>query len=107
MTVLNWIELGRMFNAVASAANLILILLTIRDWRWRSPGNRFHWSGLALLMAAIGYGNIEALSQGAQGGLRTALISVALVYITAGLVSKKRGNWREDRIPVKPDLERR
>lgn len=96
MTLLTWIEMGRIFNAAVSGFDLVMLLLTIRNWSRRSPGNRFLWSGLAVILAATSYGNIETLAQGTKGGIRIALFSVALVYVAAGLISKKRGNWNED-----------
>jgi hypothetical protein len=96
MTWSDLIEFGRIFNAAVAGLDLVVLLFTIRGWRDRSPGNRFHWSGLALLLFAVCYGSIESLAQKASGGPRLALLSVALVYVGAGLLSKARGKWTED-----------
>lgn len=90
------IQIDRIFNAAVAGLDVALLLFTIRGWRDRSPGNRFHWSGLALLLFAVCYGTVESLAQRADGGPRLALMSVALVYVGVGLLSKARGKWTED-----------
>lgn len=96
MTVTELVAAGRWCNLVLVIVDLGTLFWSVRGWRMRSPGNRFHWSGLALLLFSIGYGAVESLRQGAAGGSRIALTGVALVYILCGLISKGRGRWTED-----------
>lgn len=87
------VTVGRYFNMAVSAATILLIFTTVRNWRYRSAGNRFLWMGVLLFLGNTIYSTADALRIGQDGGWRTAIQSVAIVWITAALVSKRRGHW--------------
>jgi hypothetical protein len=98
------VQIGRIVNAALATADLMILFAAVRGWKTRSAGNRFLWSGVALMLTATVYGSVEQLLQGSSAGWRTAVTSIALIYILCGLVSKLRGRWTED---VHPDNGRR
>lgn len=95
MTWATAVTIGRYTNIALAGATLLLLAVTIRQWRYRSAGNRFLWMGVALFLANTMYGTADVLSHnpGGDGGWRVAVQTVALVWTAAALWLKKRGKW--------------
>lgn len=102
---MTWLDIERIGNAVIAATALVVLIGTIRGWKRRSSGNRFHWSGVAMLLFSTSYGSIETVWW-PHGGLRAIMFTVSLVYLLCGIISKARGHWVEDKLERLTDMSK-
>lgn len=89
------VTIGRFTNIGLAAVTLLLLVVTIKKWRYRSAGNRFLWMGISLFLINTIYGTADVLlhSPAGTGGWRVMVQSVALVWTAAALWLKKTGRW--------------
>jgi uncharacterized membrane protein YvlD (DUF360 family) len=97
------VNVGRWTNILLAAVTLGVLITTIRGWRTRSAGNRFLWWGVILFLVNTVYGSAEQLYQGAAGGFRTAVTTVAVVYVLAAVILKRMGRWHAHESPYRPN----
>jgi len=95
------VTVGRWTNITLAAVTLVVLATTVRGWRTRSAGNRFLWWGIILFLMNSIFGTAEQLVQGVDGGFRTAVTTVAIVYILAAVILKRLGRWHASESPYR------
>lgn len=87
----------RCANVVLASAGLLLLLDDVRVRRQLRVRQRFYWQAVALMLVSLGWGTAVAVLESTPlSPVRTAVISLALVYFLVSIVHVRRFNRREE-----------
>jgi hypothetical protein len=98
--VADWIHWLRIYTATVTVLVAIAGTFQVKRLIQFLPENQMAWLSLAVLNFAIGFGTVEALLDGVQGGDRTGVIAGAVTLELAAVLWRPVHNlirWRAAR----------